>query len=304
MHTGIQIIPSKLIDTQKWDATVRANPHGLIYARSVYLQTLCNNWDGLIVGDYQAIMPLPWKKKYLIKYCYQPAFLQQTGIIGEVKDEMIPEILQKIQKFTNLSDIHFNYANNAVSSFIPVAEKTNFIIPLDTGYYQISSRYTKDLQDNIRKASTHQLIYQNGTIKESVHQYRKNYAVRMPHIVEKDYRNFFQLCKILERTGECFCRKATDSNGKLLATALFLKDEKRIYNLMNTTLPEGRDLEANHFLIDKVIKEFSGQNLLFDMEGSEIPGVKSFYASFGAENQPYFYYHHNALPWPLQLIKH
>ncbi len=73
--------------------------------------------------------------------------------------------------------------------------------------------------------------------------------------------------------------------------------------MMNTTTQKGRDEEANHFLLDKVIKEFAGQPLLFDFEGSDLPGVREFYEKFGAINQPYFHYHYNGLSWPLRLLK-
>ena len=52
-----------------------------------------------------------------------------------------------------------------------------------------------------------------------------------------------------------------------------------------------------------MIKEFAGKPLLFDFEGSDIQGVKSFYEKFGAVNQPYFHYHHNQLPGILKLLK-
>jgi hypothetical protein len=53
----------------------------------------------------------------------------------------------------------------------------------------------------------------------------------------------------------------------------------------------------------EILKEFSGRNLLFDFEGSDLPGVKEFYECFGPIDQPYFHYHFNDLPFPLNLVK-
>jgi hypothetical protein len=72
---------------------------------------------------------------------------------------------------------------------------------------------------------------------------------------------------------------------------------------MNTTTSEGRKVEANHYLVDSVIKEFAGTSLTFDFEGSDLPGVKSFYENFGAVNEPYFIVKYNNLPWPFYLFK-
>jgi hypothetical protein len=72
---------------------------------------------------------------------------------------------------------------------------------------------------------------------------------------------------------------------------------------MNSTTPDGRKKEANHFLLDQVIKEFAGKPLIFDFEGSDVPGIKSFYEKFGAINQPYYSLHFNLLPAPFKWLK-
>jgi hypothetical protein len=72
---------------------------------------------------------------------------------------------------------------------------------------------------------------------------------------------------------------------------------------MNTTSEEGKKTEANHFLINAIIKEFAGTKMLLDFEGSDLPGVKAFYENFGVTNQPYYLLRYNALPFPLKLLK-
>ena len=94
-----------------------------------------------------------------------------------------------------------------------------------------------------------------------------------------------------------------EHNGIIVAAALLLKDNKRIYNIMNVVTEEGRKKEANYFLMNNIIQEFAGTELIFDLEGSDLPGVKSFYQKFGAINQPYFHWHFNDLPWYIKLVK-
>jgi hypothetical protein len=76
-----------------------------------------------------------------------------------------------------------------------------------------------------------------------------------------------------------------------------------LYNLMNSTTNAGRKTGANHFLFDEIFKEFAASNLVFDFEGSDIPGVKIFYEKFGAANQPYYRLHFNKLPPLIKWIK-
>jgi hypothetical protein len=85
--------------------------------------------------------------------------------------------------------------------------------------------------------------------------------------------------------------------------ALILRSKGRLYLLESTTLPKGRELQANHFLVDAVIREFASQQLIFDFVGSTIPGIAHFYKNFGAVNQPYYFFYLNKLPWPLRFLK-
>jgi len=177
------------------------------------------------------------------------------------------------------------------------------VIPLERPTEEIRNHYRSDLKENIRKAEKLSLVYGHGSVQEAVTHYREQYGSRMQQVQAADYQRFQLLGESLQQKEQCLVRSVRDQEGELLAIALLLKDNRRIYNLMNTTLPGGRNKEANHWLIDRIIQEFSGQPLLLDMEGSELPGVKNFYESFGAVAQPYFHYHDNRLPWPLRLLK-
>lgn len=299
----IQIIPAAQIDRIKWDRCVRESNHGLIYSFTDYLNSMAENWHGLVIDDYTAVMALPWKTKLGIRYGYMPAFMQQSGIIGDIGDIDLTKVFDAIHGFLSFADIHFNYANTSFQNILPVITRTNLVIDLTQDFNSIRSAYKNDLRENIKKAEILQLDYTPADIEAAVSSYHLHYSKRIPHIQKNDYRNFLQLCRLLEAKGQCLARSVSAKDGILLATAIFLKDEKRIYNIMNTTLPQGRDMEANHFLLDRVISEFAGQPLLFDFEGSELPGVQAFYKKFGGVNQPYFHYHYNGLPWPLRLLK-
>ena len=303
MKTDTQLIPSAEIDTEKWDHCINQSSNGLIYATSAYLNFMCDNWHGLVIDDYRVVMPIPWRKKMGLRYGYVPAFMQQLGVIGNIETIHLTKSMQPVHTFLSLADIHFNFLNTKVQDHFPVFPRTNLVIDLVTGYENIYSRYRNDLKENIRKAESEKLVYADGSIQEAISLYYEYYSIRMQHIKKEDYNRFQSLCELLQGNNQCFVKTVRDTNGEILAIGLFLKDGKRIYNIMNTTLPEGREKEANHFLLDKLIREFAGQSFLFDFEGSELPGVKHFYESFGAVNQPYFHYHFNGLPWLLRLFK-
>ena len=120
---------------------------------------------------------------------------------------------------------------------------------------------------------------------------------------EDAYTRFAALCRFLQDKGQLLVRAITDDRQQPLATALLPRDNGRIYLLQSTSLPEGREKAANHLLLDRLIAELAGRPLLLDFEGSELPGIAHFYRNFGVHDQPYFFYRHNQLPWPLRVFK-
>ena len=303
MKKRIKILSSKHIDPSRWDDCVRRHGNGLIYSSTTYLNAMAQNWHGLVVDDYAVVMALPWKRKFRIRYGYSPAFIQQLGLVGEVADADLPKILKLIYKFYAFADLNFNFADEGIHKILPVIPRTNFLIDLSVGYEKIKSNYKSNLKDNIRKAGVETFAYAAGNIEDGISMYQDHYKIRLKKTREKDYTHFRNLCKTLETAGRCFARTARNQHNEILAFAVFLKDEKRIYNIMNTTTAEGRDKEANHFLLNRVLHEFAGQALLFDFEGSELSGVREFYENFGPVNQPYFHYHYNGYSWPRLLGK-
>ena len=160
------------------------------------------------------------------------------------------------------------------------------------------------MKKNLKAAKKNNpLLSTDFSLETAIELFQANYESRMPHVSKAAYKNFTLLCNELHKRQMLFTRTAINNKKEILSIALLLKDNKRIYNLMNTTTMDGRNLKANHFLIDEIIREFSGTNLLFDFEGSDLPGVKEFYQNFGPINQPYFHYHFNSLPFPLNLFK-
>ena len=63
-YNANKILPSYKINKQKWDDCIKNSSNPLIYAASVYLDHMADNWDGFIADDYRLVMPVPWRKKY------------------------------------------------------------------------------------------------------------------------------------------------------------------------------------------------------------------------------------------------
>jgi hypothetical protein len=298
----IKYITNDKIDKQKWNNCISSAENGLIYAYSYYLDIMAKNWDALILNDYEAVMPLTWNKKYGICYLYQPAFTQQLGIFS--KSSLTPHFMEGfiscVKKQFRFAEIFLNFGN----TFPGEQLQANFILLLKHSYTVISLGFKNDLIKNLKQAEKFNLSYvSSNDYKQAIDLYINEYASRMPHVKANDYNAFRKLCAVLSSKDMLVIRKVLSPSGDLLAIALFLKDKKRLYNVLSTILPAGKTTAANHFLFDQLIKEFATRIDVLDFEGSDIKGVAAFYKKFGAINKPYFFLKYNNLPWPIKYLK-
>ena len=297
----IRFVPYKDINPQKWDECVACSHNGLIYCTTEYLDAMAANWDAVILNDYEAIMPLTWKKKILIKYLYQPAFFQQGGIISttEITEEMVLLFLETAFAHFSFAEITLNF-NNPISEDNPYfkGRRNNFI-------FELKENATADLDDyilkRVRRASKNKVSYQrHENIPEIISLYKTLYHKRLPSFKEEDFSRFENYCE--KNKNKLVIRKIVCRN-EIVAAVLLLKDNKRLYNIISCILPEGKTLLANYFLYYELINEFQGTNMILDFEGSDQHGIAYFYNKFATENQTYPFIKMNRLPAPLQLIK-
>lgn len=294
------------IDKGRWDALIeKAGAKGLIYARSEMLDAMSPGWDALVSGDYEAVMPLTWRKKMGIRYLCQPAFCQQLGVFSdrEVTAQMVEAFLVKASVHFRLAEIFLNFSNRVEQA---AQTATNFILPLERGYNPTREHYKNDLLKNLARAAKYEMAYlPTENVSLAIDHFETLYGRQMG-LRKTDYAQLKLLCENWVKQGRCLVRQvhfAGRGKDELLAIGLFLKDGNRIYNIASSTLPNGRTFEANHFLFDQLIREFAGQNLVLDFEGSDLPGVARFYQKFGPINQPFYFWKSNRLPAVLKWWK-
>lgn len=260
---------------------------------------MSKNWDALILNDYDAVMPLTWNKKFGIFYLRQPAFTQQLGIFGNMifNEKTSDSFIRKALEIFSFAEINLNYSNEYKNG---ATKRSNLILPLNRPFDEIEKDFRNDF---VNKIGNNNLIYQpSDEIEKAVQLYKENYGERV-RISPNAYQHWTSLCIFLKSKEQLLLRKVCSADGALLSIALFLKDKNRIYYVMSTTLPAGRKQQANYFLLYQIIKEFAGQDLIFDFEGSEIPSIKSFFLKFGAVDQPYPCVKINNLPFAKKWLK-
>lgn len=297
----IAYLKRKDIDVDRWDACIEKADNGLIYAYSYYLDAMCTNWDALVLGDYDAVMPLPWRKKWGIKYLYVPAFIQQLGVMGKLEGLSFYSIIGKVQQHFQYGDLVFNSFN--INQTIQTTKRTNLILYLND-YKHLETKFSLRLKRSLKVANENQLqIDYSFNPTQIVKAFKAQYQTRMLHVHDSDYSHFLSLIEDLNRKGKALTRMIRGEDNKIETAIIWLIDKNRIYNILNFSTNISREKRAVHYLLNSAIREFAGQNFILDFEGSDLPGVKEFYQNFRPIDQPYFLYHFNHLPFPLNMVK-
>jgi Acetyltransferase (GNAT) domain len=305
---SIQHLTYKDIDKQKWDSCIQRSVNRLIYAKSFYLDAMAQNWEGLVLNDYEAVMPLTWKKKWGISYLYQPAFMQQGGIFftGELSENTLQAFINKAFSIFNFAEITLNYLNKPGDiRNSQVSMRNNFVLPLNLTYEDLSARYPAVTKKNLKRAKNQALQYEfTPHYLPVLKLYKQLYAKRLPYFTQTDYRNFSRVCKTLGEQNNLIVRTVTNSRKELLAGVILLIDRNRLYNIVSCITEEGKPAQANYFLYDRLIQEFCKSKFLLDFEGSDEKGIAAFYSRFMPQNESYPFIKMNNLHPILKLFKH
>jgi Acetyltransferase (GNAT) domain len=299
----IQYVPHAGIDKSKWDNCVHTASSGLIYNYSFYLDQMADNWDALILGDYKAVMPLTWKKKLGIRYLYQPFLTAQSGITGTiVTTELLEKFIQAIPAHFKFIEISLNKNNLLATDNISLLQKNNYVLNLNRPYDTIYANYSENIKRNLKRAAQAGCQYTKNINPEDVINFAMKQMETYGKAEQENVERFRKLYTFLSKK-EMAGTYGITINDTLMASAIFFYSHNRAYYILVGNNPEGKTTGASHALIDGFIKDNAAKNLLFDFEGSDIPGLANFYSSFGAVLEPYPALRINRLPFYLKWLK-
>jgi len=289
------------IDNDKWNLCIETAPNGLIYAYSFYLDGTADNWDALILNDYEAVMPLPWRKKIGFYYLYQPFFSAQLGVFGNnINANLVENFLKAIPSKFKLWELSLNHQNIFRLNSFRLFERVNFVLPLNHAYETLYTNYRESIKRNIKKSVQYGCHKKTDFDIDDVIELSR----QQKHIASDDeFQKFKNLYLLLKDKSASKTYGIFSDKNELIASCVFTFSHNRAYYILVGNHPNGRTLGASHALIDAFIKDYAGQNLTLDFEGSDIKNLAFFYSSFGAMEEKYAAIKVNALPWYVKWMK-
>jgi hypothetical protein len=271
------------IDAERWDACVSASPHPSIYGTSTFLDTMADDWDGIVLDDYRAVLPLPRRRRYGIHYLYPMPFAGPLAVYGEAPlpcDTL--EFLQQVPARFRLWDLNLEVVGRELPW--PSQVRKNHILPLHPSYPELSAGYRDSLRQSLAGEDGMGHVLAGISIDTLLEEALLTGA--MAGTKASDRQRLKRLYEALRRREKAFTL-GWMQEGRPIAGALFFRSPGRVYYMAAWSGEAGRRCGAAARLLDTVIREYAGLDIVLDFEGSDIPGVAFFFEGFGAEPETY-----------------
>jgi hypothetical protein len=290
--SAIQLLKRNEIDEHKWDACITRSINGLLYAYSWYLDSVAENWDALVIGNYETVMPLVWLKKLGVKCLYQPYYCQQLGVFGNsLSAKTQSEFLKQTNQFFPYININLNPSASVIAESFGLKPKKNLLLDLNNPFSAIKNNYKDNHRRSIQKAVRAEVTFSEKTTLAAFQKFYLQNIDRQKESFKPQHEKIFKrLTKTAVENGSGKIYTVSDNAGNLLSGSVILFHQNRLINIISTSSAAGKSTGASHFLFDRIIGKFSDSETVLDFEGSSIPGVARFYQGFGAFEVPFYNY--------------
>ncbi|MDZ4758045.1 MAG: hypothetical protein SGJ10_07905 [Bacteroidota bacterium] len=284
----------KDIDSAKWDNCIAQAANTKIYALYSYLNIACQ-WDAIIYNDYEAVMPLPYKKRLGLTHLYQPFFCQQLGIFHTTGFDtkyykIFLSLATKQYSYGHLQLNHLNkpdFYRNAISKSYNIKPKTNHILNLANDYDTLYQNYSTKCKQSIKKGqSTQAHITLQKDILIAVDFYAKHYGHRTPHVLTPDFARLAQLLQLPHFQTICYIYTNPETT-QIEAACIYILYQNQLYYILGASIGQAKQDCATFYIMDLIAQQYAGKNYILDFEGSMIPTVARFNKGFGAAEQSY-----------------
>ena len=207
------------IDIAKWDECINKASNGLIYAYSIYLDTMSKNWDALVFGNYEAVMPLTWNKKYGFHYLYQPAFTAALGVFGKkLNEQLIEDFIKAIPGKFKLIEILLNSSNTTNTA---IELRSNYYLALDQSYNEITDAYRENHSRNIKKAFQTGCSVKKNIPVEDVIGINSEQMKNTGSLKESNYTNFKKIFSQLKERNQAETYSVVNESNTIMASCVF-----------------------------------------------------------------------------------
>lgn len=295
---SITYLAHEEIDKLKWDTCVRNAYNGLIYGYSWYLDVAAEHWDGLIEGDYDRVMPLPYRTTMGIDTIYTPEACPQLGVfsLSQMSSDILGHFLSAIPSRFKMVHISLNKFNTMTT---PSKTKTLLCMDLISEYGRVTEGFTEQTRKAIAASDENGLhLKAHISIDDFVEFYGHNGGT----LDQYSSMRLASICKTLINLKIAEILTVYSHDNELLAAGLFVAYLNNATVLAVGLTTKGKKMNALYLMFNAFYKSNCNKNITLDCPdiNSRVPA--SFYTGFGCRPFDLKEYRRSSVSWPLSLM--
>ncbi|UKB85922.1 hypothetical protein LF887_09940 [Chryseobacterium sp. MEBOG06] len=238
-------------------------------------------WEVLVYGNYEAVMPVPYLRKYGVKIVHNPKLCQQLGVFSAKDDADLNEAFLEYLKKNYLIRIYCFNDDNHFRTKIRI--KKNFLLYPDS-YEAIYAKYSPKRK---RKLRLDEEILKDSEIRTISYDKARTFIEANTIGTDKD-SDLFDFMRIFESFYNLNTLKFTAFyyQNKIVNAIATYGDHSMVALLGNFNDKDYVKLSGASVLIDHILKEVI-ETHIFDFEGGELPNIEEFFRGFRPELRPY-----------------
>jgi len=291
------------IDDIRWDQVVKADSRSVPYGLTEILDARCVEWGGMVLGNYEAVFPLPFKKRWGLWYSRMPFGLQQLGIFGpDVLKSWIhvETVLKGLPKRLIWLDIHLHEGieDAKVSStkwkcvhpfqWERWQNRRTAVLHMAKTYEEVHRNFSGQTTKNVKKASSHAFTwFEQDPPEVLIRAFRENQMKKYTGISSTFLEAVLGQMNVLVSKRRGVVHTVYGPGNQLYAGAFWWFQGDRMILYFSAITEEGRRYQAMSYLINEALIQASGTWKRLDFEGSLDEGLHRFNLGWGAETLPY-----------------
>lgn len=272
------------INFEKYNRCIENSIQKNFYAQKDNLDFLSKNWELLIYGDYEIVMPIPFVKRGFLKIVIMPLFCQQLGIFGNSSKEINQQFLNYFIRNYNILHYAFNF-NNEFENQLPT--RKNFVIQAQEYAFLRRKKYFKGRKSTVKTAQYLEFreVFSTQEILNFIKKNFKGLEKQSDLEFFMKYLNYLDENKNLKMFGSYF-------ENQLINITILIVDDNSYSLLGLINHEEHKNHNGASFLIDRIL-DMNIDTKVFNFMGGSIRGIEVFFKSFGSDLQEYQVIHNS-----------
>ncbi len=266
----IQRISREDIDKLKWDSCVHFATNGNIFGYKWYIDAITKDWEALVEGDYQSVLPLIWKKNWWgKKEVFLPSLMRESGIYSA--NALSPK---RVEAFLNAIPADYKKVLIEVDQFTlypqvvewEIEKQRNYLAYMNEPYEQLASKFSKSVLEELDKARANNLQSISSLKPETIVDFYKQHDASY---TKENYYAYLRIMYNLLHRGWGFMSGIADEKGSLLAVNFMLFSHGRMVSFLPVVSKEGKKKGAMAHLFNLLFHTNANKQIILDFNGND-----------------------------------